>query len=35
LTTVIAAVLWAVIAGVILSGWVTLADIDWFGQLAR
>jgi predicted secreted protein len=33
LTTFIAAALWAVIAGVILSGWVTLADIDWFGQL--
>jgi len=33
LTTLIATVLWAVIAGVILSGWITLADIDWFGRL--
>jgi predicted secreted protein len=33
ITTAIAVVLWGVIAGVILSGWVTLADIDWFGRL--
>jgi predicted secreted protein len=35
LTTVVAVLLWAIIAGVIESGWVTLADIDWFGQLDR
>lgn len=35
LTTVTAVVLWAAIAGVIESGWITLADIDWFGQLAH
>ena len=35
MTTVLAVVLWALIAGVIESGWVTLADIDWFGQLSR
>ncbi len=35
LTTAIAAVLWALIATAIVRNWVTLADIDWFGQLAR
>lgn len=33
LTTLIATLLWAAIAGVILSGFITLADIDWFGRL--
>lgn len=33
ITTAVAVVLWAAIAAVILSGWVTLADIDWFGRL--
>ncbi len=33
LTTLIATLLWVAIAGVILSGWVTLDDIDWFGRL--
>ncbi len=32
LTTVIATVLWAVICGIILSGWITVADLDWFGR---
>jgi predicted secreted protein len=34
LTTLIATPLWAVICGVILSGWITLADLDWFGRMA-
>lgn len=34
-TTAITTLLWAVIAWVILSGWVTLADLDWFGRLQR
>ncbi len=34
-TTVVAVALWSVIAGIILSGAVTLADIDWFGRLKR
>jgi len=29
-TTLIAAVLFAIIAGVILSGWITVADLDFF-----
>ncbi len=33
-TTMITIVLWSTIAGVILSGAVTLRDIDWFGRLA-
>jgi predicted secreted protein len=33
ITTAITIVLWSGIATVILSGWVTLADIDWFGRL--
>ncbi len=33
ITTLIAAVLWAVLAYVILSGMVTIADLDWFGRL--
>jgi predicted secreted protein len=32
-TTMIAIILWSVIASVILSGAVTLRDIDWFGKL--
>lgn len=30
ITTIIATILWAVIVTVILSGWVTLADVDLF-----
>lgn len=32
-TTMIAIILWSVIASIILSGAVTLRDIDWFGKL--
>ncbi|UYV38204.1 DUF1467 family protein [Rhodobacteraceae bacterium D3-12] len=33
ITTVIAAVLWAVIGGIILSGVITVRDFDWFGRM--
>ncbi|MCL7464442.1 DUF1467 family protein [Phaeovulum sp. NW3] len=33
ITTLIAIVLWAIIATIILSGMITLRDIDWFNQL--
>lgn len=33
ITTGVAAVLWAIIAGIILSGVVTLNDFDWFDRL--
>ena len=29
ITTIIATLLWAAISGVILSGWITIADLDW------
>lgn len=32
-TTLIATPIWAVICGIILSGWITLADLDWFGRM--
>jgi hypothetical protein len=32
ITTLIATPIWAVIAGIILSGWITIADLDWFGR---
>ncbi len=35
LTTIIATVLWAAICGIILSGWITIADLDWFGRMGR
>ncbi|MEM9435744.1 MAG: DUF1467 family protein [Pseudomonadota bacterium] len=34
ITTGIAFVLWAIIAGVILSGWITVRDIDWFNRMS-
>ncbi|TDE36683.1 DUF1467 family protein [Antarcticimicrobium sediminis] len=33
ITTVIATVLWAVIATIILSGWITVRDIDWMHRM--
>jgi hypothetical protein len=33
ITTLIATPIWAVIVGVILSGWITVADLDWFGRM--
>lgn len=33
ITTLVAFVVWAVIAGVILSGWITVRDIDWFDRM--
>ena len=34
ITTAIAAVLWVIIAGIILSGAITIRDLDWFHRLA-
>ncbi|RVT85858.1 DUF1467 family protein [Rhodobacteraceae bacterium CCMM004] len=31
--TAISAVLWVVIAAVILSGWITARDLDWFDRM--
>ncbi len=33
ITTLIATVVWAVICGIILSGWITIEDLDWFGRM--
>lgn len=35
ITTGVAVLLWAVISGIILSGVITLEDIDWFNRLNR
>ena len=32
-TTLIATPIWVVIAGVILSGWITIEHLDWFGRM--
>lgn len=33
ITTVIAFVLWVIIAGIILSGWISIEDLDWFDRM--
>ncbi|MEM8731400.1 MAG: DUF1467 family protein [Pseudomonadota bacterium] len=33
ITTVAAAVIWAIIATIIVSGWITVRDIDWFNRM--
>jgi predicted secreted protein len=32
-TTVVALVLWAALCGIILSGWISIRDIDVFGRM--
>ena len=34
ITTIWAICLWAIIAGVILSGRITVRDLDWFGRMS-
>ena len=33
MTTLIATPIWAVLAGIILSGWISVRDFDWFGRM--
>ncbi|MES2916308.1 MAG: DUF1467 family protein [Pseudomonadota bacterium] len=33
ITTLIATPICAVIVGIILSGWITVEDLDWFGRM--
>ena len=33
ITTGISVVLFVIIAGIILSGWITVEDLDWFGRM--
>lgn len=35
LTTLIAVGLWCLFAGIILSGWITISDLDWFGRMGE
>lgn len=35
ITTLIATPIWVVICAVILSGWITIEDLDWFDRLHR
>jgi predicted secreted protein len=34
ITTGISVVLWIIIAGIILSGWISVEDLDWFGRMS-
>lgn len=34
ITTIVAFVLWAIISGIILSGWIRITDFDWMSRLA-
>jgi len=33
IVTLIATIVWAVVAGIIVSGWITVEDIDWFNRM--
>ncbi|WP_238365088.1 DUF1467 family protein [Mesobacterium pallidum] len=33
ITTGLAIVIWCIIAGIIVSGWITVRDIDWFNRM--
>ena len=33
ITTIVSAVLWVIIAGIILSGWISVRDIDMFNRM--
>jgi predicted secreted protein len=33
ITTIVAAILWAIIATIILTGTITVRDLDWFGRM--
>ena len=33
ITTLIATPIWAVIVAVIMSGWITIEDLDWFDRI--
>jgi len=34
ITTIVACVLWVIIAGIILSGWIRITDFDWMNRMA-
>lgn len=33
ITTGVAFLLWLIVAGIILSGWISVRDIDWFNRM--
>ncbi|MHA6264988.1 DUF1467 family protein [Arenibacterium sp. CAU 1754] len=33
ITTIVAFVLWVIISGIILSGWISVRDLDWFNRM--
>lgn len=33
IVTIIGTIVWAVVAGIIVSGWITVEDIDWFNRM--
>jgi predicted secreted protein len=33
ITTIVAAILWLIISGIILSGWISVRDFDWFNRM--
>jgi predicted secreted protein len=33
ITTLIATPIWLVVVAIILSGWISVADLDWFGRM--
>ena len=33
ITTGVSVALWLIIAGIILSGWITIEDLDWFNRM--
>jgi predicted secreted protein len=35
ITTAVAAVIWAIIATIILKGWITVSDLDFFNRMGR
>ncbi|MEX0286214.1 MAG: DUF1467 family protein [Paracoccaceae bacterium] len=33
ITTIVAAVIWAIVATIILTGWITVRDFDWMNRM--
>ena len=34
ITTYVTIVLWLIFAGIIMSGWISVRDLDWFGRMS-
>ncbi len=33
ITTIVALAIWTVVVAIVLSGWISVRDIDWFGRM--